>query len=112
MKIYHNPRCTKSREGLKILQDAECEFEIVEYLKDGLTVQELSLLIKQLGFKAEELVRKTEAIYKEKFRGKIMSDEDWISAMVAHPKLIQRPILVNKNQAIVGRPPELFCKLI
>ncbi|MDG2331659.1 MAG: arsenate reductase (glutaredoxin) [Flavobacteriales bacterium] len=112
MKIYHNPRCTKSREGLKILQDAECEFEIVEYLKDGLTVQELSLLIKQLGFKAEELVRKTEAIYKEKFRGKIMSDEDWISAMVAHPKLIQRPILVNKNQAIVGRPPELFCQLI
>ncbi|MBT4775345.1 MAG: arsenate reductase (glutaredoxin) [Crocinitomicaceae bacterium] len=112
MKIYHNPRCTKSREGLKILQDAECEFEIVEYLKDGLTVQELSLLIKQLGFKAEELVRKTEAIYKEKFRGKIMSDEDWISAMVAYPKLIQRPILVHKNQAIVGRPPELFCKLI
>ena len=112
MKIYHNPRCTKSREGLKILQDAGCEFEIVEYLKDGLTVQELSLLIKQLGFKAEELVRKTEAIYKEKFRGKIMSDEDWISAMVAYPKLIQRPILVHKNQAIVGRPPELFCKLI
>jgi len=97
---------------LKILQDANCESEIVEYLKDGMTAQELTLLITQLGIKAEELVRKTEAIYKEKFKGKSMRDEDWISAMVAYPKLIQRPILVNADQAVVGRPPELFCELI
>ena len=112
MKIYHNPRCKKSREGLAILQNSKCQFEIVEYLKDGLTDEELTTLIRLLDVNAEDLVRKTESIYKEKFKDRSMTDKDWISAMVEHPKLIQRPILVTKDKAVVGRPPELFNELI
>ncbi|MFY0604086.1 MAG: arsenate reductase (glutaredoxin) [Flavobacteriaceae bacterium] len=105
IKIYHNPRCRKSREGLAILQDSGKEFEIIEYLKETPTFNELSEIINLLKIKPIDLVRKSEAIWKENYRGKELSDTNLITAMIENPKLIERPIVVDKNKAVVGRPP-------
>lgn len=106
MKIYHNPRCSKSRQTLKIMEDHGVKPEIIKYLKDIPSKSALKLLIEKLGITPEELVRKTEKVYKEKYRGKDLSDDEWIEAMVEHPKLIQRPIVVDGDKAVLGRPPE------
>jgi arsenate reductase len=106
IKIYHNPRCRKSREGLTILQDSKKEFEIVEYLKNVPTFDELSSIIKILHIKPIDLVRKNEVVWKENFKGKTLTDTEVIKAMVENPKLIERPIVINNDKAIIGRPPE------
>jgi arsenate reductase len=106
MEIYHNPRCTKSRETLKIITDAGADVEIIEYLKSVPTEAELSALINKLGIPVVALLRKGEAIFKEEFKGKTLTDSEWISAMVKYPKLIERPIVVKGNKALLGRPPE------
>ncbi len=105
-KIYHNPRCRKSREGLEILENSGKEFEVVKYLEDIPSKEELRNILTCLGITAENLVRKNEAIWKENYRGKILSEEDILNAMILHPKLIERPIVINGNKAIIGRPPE------
>ena len=97
---------------MEILESSGCEFEVVEYLKNIPTEEELAVVIEKLGIKPEELVRTGESIYKEKFKGRSMTDEQWVKAMVEHPKLIQRPILVSGNQATLGRPPEQFNTLL
>lgn len=112
MKIYHNPRCSKSRETLSLIREQGEEPEIVEYLKEEISEKELKELIAMLGIRAEELVRKTEDIYKEKYKGKKLSDAQWIKAMVAHPVLIERPIVVQGKRAVIGRPPQLVLDLI
>ena len=106
MKIYHNPRCTKSRQTLKLIQDAGKDVEIVEYLNTPPTFNELKAIIGQLGISPEQLLRKGEAIFKEQFKGKTLSDDEWIQAMIDHPKLIERPIVIEGNKAVLGRPPE------
>ena len=106
MKIYHNPRCSKSRQTLNLIKEKGVEVEIIEYLKVIPSEKELSSIIKLLGIKPEKLLRKGEVDYKENFKGKILSDEEWISAMVQYPKLIERPIVVSDNKAVLGRPPE------
>lgn len=106
IKIYHNPRCRKSREGLQIVEESGQDFEIVKYLDDVPSKEELSTLIEKLGISLLDLVRKNEAIWKENYKGKTLSDEEVISAMVKNPKLIERPIVVNGNRAVLGRPPE------
>lgn len=106
MKIYHNPRCSKSRQTLSILEEEGIKPNIIKYLDDTPSVEELSTIVKQLGIKPEALIRKNESIYKEKFREKDLSDEEWMEAMVRYPKLIQRPIVVKGNRAVIGRPPE------
>ncbi|MFV0305462.1 MAG: arsenate reductase (glutaredoxin) [Moheibacter sp.] len=108
IQIYHNPRCSKSREGLQILKDSNEEFEVVEYLKTPLTRQELTELIKKLGIEPLDLVRKNEAIWKENYKEKDLPDSQIIDAMVNHSNLIERPIVVNGKKAIVGRPPTLI----
>ena len=105
IKIYHNPRCTKSREGLAILKESGQEFEIREYLKDTPTLNELKEVINLLKMNPIDLVRKNETIWKESYKGKNLSDEAIIIAMIENPKLIERPIVVNNQKAIVGRPP-------
>lgn len=112
MKIYHNPRCRKSREALAILEDNGAEFEIVEYLKDVPTAAELKDILKKLGMPAEQLLRKGEPEFKELYKGKTLTEDEWIEAMVAHPKLIERPIVVKGNKAVVGRPPETVKELL
>jgi len=104
--IYHNPRCRKSREGLAIVEASGQDFEIVKYLDDPLTADALAAIISKLGIAPIDLVRKNEAIWKSDYKGKTLSDAQIIDAMVQHPKLIERPIVINNTKAVVGRPPE------
>ena len=106
VKIYHNARCGKSRETLQIIKDKGIDPVVHEYLKEPLTAPQLKELIKLLGIEARELVRTTEAIYKEQYKGKELTSDEWIEAMITHPKLMQRPIVVNGQKAALGRPPE------
>ncbi len=106
MKYYHNPRCSKSRQGLELLKNKGIDPDVILYLKNTPTEKELTQIIKKLGIKPIQLVRKTEKIFKENFKGKELSDKEWIQAMVKYPKLIERPILINDNKAALGRPPE------
>ena len=112
MKIYHNPRCAKSRETLQLIEEKGVDVEVIEYLKTIPSKEELQLLLKKLGLKASEIIRKNEAVFKEKFKGKVLSEEEWVEAMVANPKLIERPIVVKGNQAVLGRPPENVNELL
>ncbi|QTD37791.1 arsenate reductase (glutaredoxin) [Polaribacter batillariae] len=112
IKIYHNPRCSKSRQGVEILEKSGKEFEIVKYLDAVPSEKELSEIIKMLGISPIELVRKNEKIWKENYKGKELSDSEIIKAMVENPKLIERPIVINHKKAVVGRPPENISSII
>lgn len=112
IKIYHNPRCGKSREGLALLEKSGKDFEIIKYLEVIPTKAELRKIIASLGFIPEKLVRKNEAIWKEKFKGKVLSDEEILDAMIAHPKLIQRPIVINGTRAVIGRPSDMIKSIL
>ncbi len=105
-KIYHNNRCSKSRCTFDILEEQGEQFEVIEYLKNPPNMDEIKELLTMLGMKPLELIRKGEAIFKENYKGKNLSDQEWIAAMVAHPILIERPIVVKNGKAIIGRPPE------
>jgi arsenate reductase len=110
--IYHNPRCSKSRQTLQLLESKTDDFKIVKYLENTPSEKELSEIIDKLGISPIELVRKNEAIWKEEFKGKDMSDKELISAMITYPKLIERPIVIKGKKAIIGRPPEKVLALI
>ena len=112
MKIYHNPRCKKSRQTLDIINKNKKELEIVEYLKDSLSISELEIIIEKLGITAIELVRKNELIWKENYKGKNLSDKEIVQAMIENPKIMERPIVVNGEKAVLGRPPETVLKII
>lgn len=106
LKIYHNNRCSKSRQTLALLNEAGQEVEVIEYLKTPPTAEELRDILKKLNMKPVQLLRKGEAVYKEQFNGKQLSDDEWIQVMVENPVLIERPIVVKDNKAVLGRPPE------
>ncbi len=112
MKIYHNPRCSKSRQTLQLIEDKGVSVEVIKYLEDVPTKEELVTILEKLGMKPLQLIRKGEAIYKENFKGKELTNEQWIEAMVAHPKLIERPIVLKGDKAVLGRPPENVLDLI
>lgn len=104
--IYHNPRCSKLREGLCELELNNQSFEIRKYLDEPFTKEELLSVIKKLGIQPIELVRQKEANWKENFKGKELSDNQIIEAMLEFPNLIERPIIVNGNKAVIARPKE------
>lgn len=112
IKIYHNNRCSKSRCGVELLENSGKEFEIVKYLNTPPNLEQLQHIIDLLGITPIELVRKNEAIWKENFKGKILSDSDVITAMIENPKLIERPIVINGNKAVIGRPTEKILDII
>ena len=112
MKIYHNPRCTKSRETLNLIREKGVEPEIVEYLKTAPTANELKEVLSKLKLKPQDIIRKGEDIYKEKYKGKELTDDQWIAAMAENPILIERPIVVSGNKAVLGRPPENVLELL
>ena len=112
MKIYHNPRCSKSRQTLNLLKEKGIEPEIVLYLNTPPTKEELQTLIKQLNIQPSQLLRKGEKIYKEQFKGKEITEAAWVDIMIAHPKLIERPIVVKDGKAVLGRPPENVLDLL
>ena len=110
--IYHNPRCAKSRQGVAFLKEHGVEFKEQKYLDAGLRLNELESIIKKLKIKPIELIRKSEAIWKSNYKGKTLSDNAILSAMVAHPKLMERPIILNNNKAVIGRPTENILKIL
>lgn len=112
MKVYHNPRCSKSRQTLQIIEEKGIEVEIIKYLEDVPSEAELKAVLKALGIPAEKLLRKGEADFKENFKGKDLSEDEWIKAMIQYPKMIERPIVVKDNKAVLGRPPENVLDLI
>ena len=112
MIIYHNPRCRKSRETLEIIKNKGVDPKVFEYLINLLNESELKEILALLNIKAEQLVRKGEAIFKENYKGKDLSEDEWIEAMIEHPKLMERPIVVDGNKAVLGRPPENVNELL
>lgn len=110
--IYHNPRCSKSRNTLALLQENGVEPKVVLYLETAPSSSEIEGLLKKLGITAAELVRRGEADYKASGLDKESSEADIVAAMVKHPKLIERPIVVRGNKAVLGRPPENALALI
>ena len=112
MKIYHNNKCSKSRCSYELLKETGVAFETVEYLKNPLTKVELTELLIKLNISAKDLIRKREADYLKKFKEKKLSELEWIDAMVKFPNLIERPIIVKGNKAVIGRPIEKVIQLI
>ncbi len=112
MKIYHNPRCSKSRQTLALLQENGVDPDVFLYLDNIMTADELRGLLAKLGISPMQLVRKGESVWKEKYKGKELSDDQVIEAMIANPKLIERPIVVKDQSAVLGRPPENILELI
>ena len=111
IKIYHNPRCRKSREGLAYLESKGKDFEVVRYLDSTLSPAEIQELLKALGLPPIGLVRKNEAIWKSEFKGKELDDAQIVEALSKYPKLIERPIVQVGNKAIIGRPAEKIGEL-
>lgn len=111
MKIYHNPRCSKSRAGLKYLEENNFQVTIKNYLKDGISVEEIKSILEKTGMPAIDLVRKQEELYKKEYKGKEISDEEWITILSENPRLLQRPIVVNGKKAILAQPPEQIEKI-
>ena len=111
LKIYHNSRCSKSRQTLAILQEKGVEFEIVDYLNELLSVAELRKLAQLLQIKPRDFVRTGEAIFKE-LNLDLDDDDKVLQAIVNHPKLLERPIVVADKNAVIGRPPENVLKLL
>ena len=110
--IYHNPRCGNSRECLAFIENSKQEFEIIKYLENPLTFKELEVIIKKLNVKPIELIRTKETIWIENFKGKVLSDEEIIQSIVDYPILMERPIVVNGNKAVIARPFENVKKII
>jgi arsenate reductase (glutaredoxin) len=106
LTIYHNPACSKSRETLALIKASGHEPRIVEYLKTPPSEAELAGIVRKLGIRPLELVRRTEQIFKDKYAGRNLGDKEWIKAMIEHPILLQRPIVVRGEAAAIGRPPE------
>lgn len=112
IQILHNPRCGKSREGLAILEESGKEFEVIKYLENNPSKKKLQAIIKKLNVEPLKLVRQNESIWKENFKGKELSDEEIIDAMVENPILLERPIVINGNKAVIGRPPAEISTII
>ncbi|MDC0177163.1 arsenate reductase (glutaredoxin) [Polaribacter sp.] len=112
IKIYHNPRCLKSRQGLEAIENSGKEFEIVKYLDQVPSEKEVSEIINLLDISPIELVRKNEKVWKENYKGKELSDEEIIKVMIENPKLIERPIVINGEKAAIGRPLENITSIL
>jgi arsenate reductase len=106
IQVYHNNRCEKSRNCLAFLEDSKIAFEVVDYLNDAPTYEELRALVKKLGIKPIELIRQKEALWKTKYEGKKLAPAQILRAMAKHPILIERPIVVNGDKAVIARPIE------
>ena len=112
MIIYYNEECSKCREALDLLEKNECVVEVRNYLENPPSVEELKSIVMKLGCRVKSIIRKSEPLYLEKFSGKEFTDSEWLNILSQHPILIERPILVSDEKAIVGRPPRLVLGLV
>ena len=112
MKIYHNPRCRKSREGIKYLESKKINFEVIDYIKNNLSSEQIRYILKKLQLKPIEIVRKNEKIWKDKYKGKDFTDDQIIRILSNEPKLIERPIIVSEKLGVIGRPAENIDRLL
>lgn len=103
--IYHNPKCRKSRAGLEFLKSKGLSPEVIEYIREGISPEEIKELVIMLGIKPFELVRVQEDYYKESLKGKNISDEEWFGILSEYPRLIKRPIVVENGKAVLADPP-------
>ena len=112
-KIFHNPRCSKSRQTLKLLEDNNCEIEIINYLEIDLDVLLITDTLEKLSLKPRDILRKSEQDYKDNnLKREDLSDNELINYMIKYPKLIERPIVIKEDRAVLGRPPENVLELI
>jgi len=111
IEIWHNSRCSKSRAALNYLQEKNCDFTIKEYLKENPTKEELQTILKKLNKKPSEIIRKKEKLFKE-LHLQNANEEELLEAMVEHPKLIERPIVIYKERAVIARPLELVEEIL
>lgn len=112
VSIYHNPRCQKSRTALEELEEQGWTVQVIEYLKEVPSEKELKQLCEKLGIKPFELVRQSEALYKEEYKGKEYSDAQWLKILSAHPVLIQRPVVVKGSKAVIAREDGVLKKFL
>jgi len=112
IKIYHNPRCRKSREGLKFLQEREMHIEIVDYIKKGISIAEIDEIILKLHINPKDLVRKNEALYKKELKHLVMTDEEWKQIISENPSLMKRPVVLAKHKGVIGDPAEDIGKVL
>jgi arsenate reductase (glutaredoxin) len=112
IRIYHNPRCRKSRAGLEYLQDKTGDFETIDYIRNGISREEILEILSKMNTPPSNLVRTQEDYYKKELKGKDIPDEDWITILAENPKLIQRPIIVTEHKAVLGQPPENIDNLL
>jgi len=112
MRIYHNPRCSKSRAACALIVEKGLAAEVVEYLKTPPGREELRVLLAKLDMRPDEIVRRGEDVYKELFAGRTLSDDEWLDALVAYPILIERPIVVCGDKAVLARPAEKILALL
>lgn len=112
MKIYHNPRCRKSREALAILENKGIKPEIVLYLQEPPTRAELQAVLKKLDMLPSQLVRREEQLFKDTYKGKELAETEWLNVLLEYPELMQRPIVVKGDKAVLGRPPEHVLELL
>lgn len=110
--IYHHPRCSKSRAACELIAARGVEASVIDYLTSPPSRDELRSLLDKLGMTASELVRRGEAAFSEHYAGRELSDEQWLDALIAHPILIERPIVVCGDRAVIGRPPEKVLELL
>lgn len=112
LKIYHNPRCSKSRTTLELINNANAEVDIIDYQKASITKKELEDVLMKLNMTPEQIVRKGEALYKANYKDKKFGKEEWMQILIENPILIERPIVVKGNKAVLGRPPENVLELL
>lgn len=112
ISILHNPRCGKSREGIALLEASGKAFEVIKYLEQPLNEEELNALIQKLNIRPIQIVRQKEKLWIEQYKNQNLSDNEILKAIAAHPILIERPIVVTDNKAIIGRPPQQIIDII
>ncbi len=112
IKIFHNPRCKKSCEGLKYLQKKNVEFQVIKYIEEGLTKEQMDEILLKINCRPIDIIRTQEEYYKKELKGKKFSDNEWVKIIIENPKLLQRPIIIGKYKAILANPANLVDSLL
>jgi arsenate reductase len=112
IQVLHNPRCSKSRCAIEFLRSKEKSFEVIEYLDKPLSKAEMQSVLKKLNIPAEQWIRKNEEDYKTHFKGKTLTDDEWIEAILKFPKLIERPVVIVGEKAVIARPDERILEIL